>query len=106
LAVLIAPFAPFMAEELWHALGNSEHQSVHSHAKFPVVNEQYLTESSFDYPVSVNGKVRANLTLPLDLSAEEVQQQTLHHETIQKWTNGAAPKKFIFVKGKIINVVV
>ena len=106
LAVLIAPFAPFMAEEIWHALGNSELQSVHSHAKFPVVNEQYLTESSFDYPVSVNGKVRANLTLPLDLPAEEVQQQTLHHETIQKWTNGAVPKKFIFVKGKIINVVV
>lgn len=106
LAVLIAPFAPFMAEELWHALGNSKQQSVHSHANFPVVDEQYLTESSFDYPVSVNGKVRANLTLPLDLSAEEVQQQTLHHETIQKWTNGAAPKKFIFVKGKIINVVV
>lgn len=106
LSVLIAPFAPFMAEELWHTLGNASAKSVHSHAKYPLVNEQYLTESSFDYPVSVNGKVRANLTLPLDLPAEEVQQQTLHHETIQKWTNGAVPKKFIFVKGKIINVVV
>jgi len=106
LSVLIAPFAPFMAEELWHALGNASDESIHSHAKYPLVNEQYLTESSFDYPVSVNGKVRANLTLPLDLPAEEVQQQTLHHETIQKWTNGAVPKKFIFVKGKIINVVV
>lgn len=85
-----------MAEELWHALGNSEQQSVHSHAKFPVVNELYLTESSFDYPVSVNGKVRANFTLPLDLSAEEVQQQTLHHETIQKFTNQSSAQKIHF----------
>jgi len=106
LAVLIAPFAPFMAEELWHALGNAENESVHTHAVYPVVNEQYLTESSFDYPVSVNGKVRANLSLSLDLSAEEVQQQTLNHEAVQKWTNGVSPKKFIFVKGKIINVVI
>lgn len=106
LAMLIAPFAPFMAEDLWHSLGNLEMQSVHSHAQYPKVDEKYLTESSFDYPVSINGKVRTNLTLPLDLSTEEVQQQTLSNETIQKWINGVAPKKFIFVKGKIINVVV
>ncbi len=103
LVIALAPLAPFITEELWAALGNSS--SVHL-ASFPTIEEQYLVENSFDYPVSINGKVRAQVAFALDLAQEEIKQQVLALEQIQKWTNGAEPKKFIFVKGKIINVVV
>ncbi len=103
LIIALAPFAPFITEELWKQLGNTG--SVHQ-ASFPAVEEKYLVESSFDYPVSVNGKVRAQVTLPLDISQEEAQKQVLELDRIKQFTNGNQPKKFIFVKGKIINVVV
>ena len=103
LLITLAPFAPFITEELWHTLGNKG--SIHQ-ASFPKVEEKYLTESEFDYPVSINGKVRAQVKLSLALSAQEVESHILGVEAVTKWTNGAAPKKFIFVKGKIINVVV
>lgn len=103
LVILLAPFAPFVTEELWQALGNSG--SVH-HATFPKFEEQYLVESEFEYPVSINGKTRAQVKLALDLSEADVRAQVLALEGVQKWTNGAEPKKFIYVKGRIINVVV
>ena len=103
LLIALAPFAPFLTEELWQALGNGG--SIHQ-AKYPTIEEKYLVESSFNYPVSINGKVRAEIPLALDLDEAAVRAAVLSNETIQKWTNGSEPKKFIFVKGRIINVVV
>jgi leucyl-tRNA synthetase len=103
LLITLAPFAPFITEELWSKLGNTG--SIHQ-AAYPVFEEKYLTESEFDYPVSINGKVRAQVKLGLDVSAEEAQAHILGLEAVLKWTNGAPLKKFVFVKGRIINVVV
>lgn len=103
LLVAMAPFAPFLSEELWQALGNSG--SIHQ-AYYPIFDEKYLVESTFTYPVSVNGKVRAEITLALDLAENVVRAEVLAHETIRKWTSGSEPKKFVYVKGRIINVVV
>ena len=103
LLIALAPFAPFLTEELWQAFGNSG--SIHQ-AKYPVIEEKYLVESSFNYPVSINGKVRVEIPLALDLDEATVKAAVLSNEIIQKWTNGNEPKKFIFVKGRIINVVV
>ena len=103
LLIALAPFAPFLTEELWLALGNSG--SIHQ-AKYPTVEEKYLVESSYNYPVSINGKTRAEIALALDLDEAAVRAIVLTNETVLKWTNGAEPKKFIFVKGRIINVVV
>jgi len=92
-----------LTEELWEALGNKG--SIHQ-AAYPGIEEKYLVESSFNYPVSINGKVRVEIPLALDLDEAAVKAHVLANETIQKWTNGSEPKKFIFVKGRIINVVV
>ncbi|MBK8659796.1 MAG: class I tRNA ligase family protein [Bacteroidetes bacterium] len=92
-----------MTEELWSALGNTN--SVHT-ATYPALEEKYLTESAFTYAVSINGKVRAEINLPLDMAEADVRAQVLQLDKVKQWTNGAEPKKFIFVKGKIINVVV
>lgn len=103
LVVTMAPFAPFVTEELWHKLGNLD--SVHA-SGFPTVEEKYLVEDSHTYGVSINGKVRAEITLPKDITADAAKAQVLAMEQVQKWTAGAEPKKFIFVPGKIVNVVV
>ncbi len=103
LLITLAPFAPFITEELWEKLGNTN--SIHT-ATFPAFEEKYLVESAHDYAVSINGKVRAQIVLPLDITQEEALTQVLSLENVQKWTNGNPPKKFIFVKGKIINLVV
>ncbi|MDB5281242.1 MAG: leucyl-tRNA synthetase, partial [Bacteroidota bacterium] len=103
LLIALAPFAPFITEELWEKLGNE--QSIHL-AAFPTVEEKYLVENAHEYPVSVNGKVRAHIALALDIEQDEVKRQVLELENVKKWTNGIEPKKFIYVKGKIINVVV
>jgi len=101
--IMLTPYAPHIAEELWHLLGN---EGLILDAQFPVYNATYTTESSKEYPVSINGKVRTNINIGLDLSAEEVQAVVLQHEVIQKWIEGKELKKFIFVKGKMINVVI
>jgi len=103
LVITLAPFAPFITEELWQALGHNTSVNL---ASFPIADEKYLIETAHNYGVSINGKVRAQIQLALDLTEEEVKAQVLALENVQKWTNGATPKKFIFVKGKIINVVV
>lgn len=103
LLICLAPFAPFITEQLWSNLGNK--RSVHL-ATYPSFEEKYLVESEHTYPVSINGKVRAEVKLSLEISAEEAEKQVLRMEKVQQWTKGNAPKKFIFIKGKIINVVV
>ncbi|TDH22963.1 leucine--tRNA ligase [Segetibacter sp. 3557_3] len=109
LLILLTPYAPHISEELYYALnafrGIGDQRSILD-AAFPPVEEKYLVESSKEYPVSVNGKVRTNLTLSLDASQQEVEELITANETIQKWLEGRAPKKVIYVKNKMINVVI
>ena len=103
LLVLLTPYAPHIAEELWHQLGNA---TTVLDAAYPAFEEKYLVESSKEYPVSINGKVRANIEFSLAASQEEVKAAVLSNETIQKWIEGKEVKKFIFVPNKMINVVI
>ena len=103
LTVLIAPFAPHIAEELWEQLG---HTGSVCDAAYPSFDEQYLTESSFEYPVSVNGKLRFKREYPLSAAPAEIQADVVATEEAQKWLDGKAPKKVIVVPGKIINIVI
>ena len=103
LVVLLAPYAPHVAEELWHVLGN---QGSVVNAPFPVWNAEYLTDSAKEYPVSINGKLRTTISFPLTAIQKEVEQVTLQNEVVKKWIDDKPIKKFIFVKGKMINVVI
>ena len=103
LLILMAPFAPHIAEELWHQLGRSS--SIHT-ANWPKYNAQYLVESSFNYPISINGKTRAQITFDLSATEAEIQSAVLENELVVKWMEGKPLKKFILVKGRIVNVVV
>ena len=103
LVVLIAPFAPHIAEELWHTLG---HETSVCDAKYPEVCAEYLVENSHEYPVSINGKMRFKKEFPLDMSNDEITAAVLADPAAQKWTEGRVPKKVIVVKGKIINIVI
>ncbi len=103
LTVMISPYAPHIAEELWHLLG---HDSSVVNASFPVYDESKTVENSFNYPISFNGKMRFNLELPVTMSAEEVQAAVLAAPEAQKWLEGKTPKKVIFVPKKIVNVVI
>ncbi|GGD22196.1 leucine--tRNA ligase [Hyunsoonleella pacifica] len=102
LLVLISPYAPHIAEELWERLGNN--QSI-STAPFPEFDESHLVESSKNYPISFNGKMRFTLELPLDLSKEEIEKTVLAYEKTQDQLQGRTPKKVIVVPGKIVNIV-
>ncbi len=102
LVILIAPYAPHIAEELWEKLGHSE--SI-SEATFPTFEEKHLVESSKNYPISFNGKMKFTLELPLDLSKDEIQEVVMAHEKTQMYLNGREPKKVIIVPGKIVNIV-
>jgi leucyl-tRNA synthetase len=102
LCILVSPYAPHLAEELWEKLG---HSGSISNATFPVFNEKFVAENTFHYPVSFNGKMRFQIELSLDLSSEEVEKLVLQAEESQKWLQGKTPKKVIFVPNKIINVV-
>ncbi|WP_339876298.1 leucine--tRNA ligase [uncultured Algoriphagus sp.] len=103
MALLVSPYAPHIAEELWSLLG---HSSSLTESTFPVFDENYLKESAFEYPVMINGKMRAKLNLDLSLTKEEIEKAALADETVQKWLEGKAPKKMIVVPGKIVNVVI
>jgi leucyl-tRNA synthetase len=103
LAIIISPYAPHITEELWALLGNKE--SI-IYAEFPEFKGEYLVENSHEYPISINGKVRAKLPLPLSLGKEEVEKAALSDLTVQKWTDGKTPKKVIVVPGKIVNIVI
>ncbi|CAI8333629.1 MAG: Leucine--tRNA ligase [Flavobacteriaceae bacterium] len=102
LTILISPYAPHIAEELWHKLG---HQESISEALFPVFDASHLVESSKEYPISFNGKMRFKMELPLDMSKQEIQAAVMANpKTIQQLA-GRVPKKVIVVPGKIINIV-
>ncbi|MBN7817255.1 leucine--tRNA ligase [Algoriphagus pacificus] len=103
LAVLVSPYAPHISEELWSLLG---HTGSITETTFPKFEESYLVESAFEYPVMINGKMRAKLNLDLSLSKEDIEKAALADEIVQKWLEGKAPKKMIVVPGKIINVVI
>ena len=103
LTVALSPYAPHLCEEVWHLLG---HEESITKAKFPEYEEKYLVEESHEYPVSVNGKMRVKLELPLSLSPKEIEQEVLENPVIQKWTEGKPPKKVIVVPKRIVNVVV
>ncbi|TRW22326.1 leucine--tRNA ligase [Flavobacterium zepuense] len=102
LAILISPYAPHIAEELWRQLG---HKTSISTVPFPIFNAEHLVESSKEYPVSFNGKTRFKIELPMDLSKEEIEAAILADERTAQQLNGQAPKKIIVVPGKIINIV-
>ena len=103
LAVLIAPFAPHIAEELWHITGNTT--SV-CDAQWPAFNEDYLKEDSVTYAVSFNGKARFNMEVASGTSREDVEKMALEHESSARWMEGKAPKKVIVVPNKIVNIVI
>ena len=102
LAILIAPYAPHIAEEVWAAMG---HDTSICDAEFPVCNEAYLVESNTKYPISFNGKVRFTMELPADMSKEDVEKTVLANEQTAKYLDGKAPKKVIVVPNKIVNIV-
>ncbi len=102
LMVVLSPYAPHIAEELWEFLGETE--SV-SKAIYPKFNEAYLIEDSFSYPISINGKHRTNIEFSLDADQKIMEETVLKNELIVKWLEGKAPKKIIIVKGKIVNIV-
>ncbi|OFX88247.1 MAG: leucine--tRNA ligase [Bacteroidetes bacterium GWF2_33_16] len=103
LIVLLSPFAPHITEELWSLCG---HNNTVSFAKLPEFNESYLKESTFECPVSFNGKMRFKIELPINCSSKDAEDAVLGNENSQKWLEGKAPKKIIFVPNKIINVVI
>lgn len=103
LTVLLAPFAPHIAEELWAQMG---HTSSVCDAAYPVCEAKYLVQSTFEYPVSVNGKLRFRREYPLSMTAAEIQTDVVTAPEVQKWLDGKAPKKVIVVPGKIVNIVV
>jgi leucyl-tRNA synthetase len=103
LLILLTPYAPHIAEELWSQLGNSG--SILD-ASYPKFEAKYVTESSKEYPVSINGKTRTTMDIALDATQEEVEKLVLANEVVQKWIEGKPVKKFIFVKGKMVNVVI
>ncbi len=102
LVILIAPYAPHIAEELWSKLGHTE--SI-SEASFPVFDASHLVESSKNYPISFNGKMKFTLELPLDMSKDEIQEVVMAHEKTKMYLDGRTPKKIIIVPGKIVNLV-
>ena len=103
LLILLTPYAPHVAEELYHALNK---QTTILDAAYPRLETKYLIESEKEYPVSINGKMRTTITISLNASQDEVEKIALNNEIVQKWLEGKQPKKIIFVKNKMINVVV
>ncbi len=103
LCILLSPYAPHMAEEMWELLG---HNTSVTDATWPVFNEDFLKENDFDYPVSFNGKTRFTILLGVELSVEDVTKAVLAHEQTVKYLEGKEPKKIIVVPKRIVNVVV
>lgn len=103
LAVIISPFAPHLAEELWAAFG---HESSVTQAPWPAYDTQYLTDATVQYPIAVNGKTRHTMTFPQDAAQSFIEGEVLADATVIKYLEGREPKKIIFVKGRMVNVVV
>jgi leucyl-tRNA synthetase len=101
--VVLSPYAPHICEELWHAIGCSG--SILD-AAYPEIVEQYLVETSKEYPIAINGKTRTTIMLALDITQDQIEQMVLQEPVVQKWLEGKQPKKIIYVKNKMINVVI
>jgi leucyl-tRNA synthetase len=103
LLIILTPYAPHICEELWHELGYS---SSILDAAYPQFDEQFLIESAKMYPVAINGKTRAEILINLDASQQQVEEIVFSDESVRKWLDGKTPKKVIYVKNKMINLVV
>ena len=103
MSILIAPYAPHIAEETWHRCG---HTTSVCDAEWPKCNEEYLVEDSINYPIQFNGRVRFTLSLPKDMSKEDVEKTVMENEQTGKYLAGNAPKKVIVVPGRIVNIVI
>ena len=107
LLITLAPYAPHISEELFHQLrAESKSEQFILNSAFPAFDPKWLVESSKNYPVAINGKTRTELSIGLDASQEQVEALILSNEIVRKWLEGKAPKKIIYVKNKMINVVV
>ena len=103
LVIVLHPYAPHITEELWKLL---EHElGKLSFANYPTFNPEYLVENEFAYPISINGKMRMNLNISLSLAQAEVEELVLSNQQVQHYLEGKTLKKMIFVKGKIVNLV-
>ncbi len=102
-ALILAPFAPHLAEDLWHGYN---HGNSLTYEPWPKGDASLLVENSFEYPVSFNGKVRFRVKFPLDMDIKEIEKEVVGYELARKWLNGVTPKKIIIVPGKIINIVI
>ncbi len=103
LAIIVSPYSPHIAEELWEKLGHKE--SI-TKASFPEFREEFMTEDAFDYPISVNGKTKFNLNIALSLSKEEIEREVMNADEVKKLLAGSTPKKVVVVPGRIVNIVV
>ncbi len=103
LTIIISPYLPHIAEELWALL---DHKNTIAYATFPDYNEEYIKENSFFYPISFNGKMRFKMEFPLDMPVDEIKHAVVTSDQAQKYLEGKSPKKVIVVQGKIVNVVV
>ena len=103
LLIILTPYAPHICEELWHELGND---SSILDAAYPVHEEKFLVESAKLYPVAINGKTRSEMKISLDASQQQVEDLVLADDSVRKWLDGKSPKKVIYVKNKMINIVV
>jgi len=104
MVIILSPYAPHICEELWKLLGNEA--GTLSYTAYPKFNPEFLVEDAFSYPISINGKTKTNLEIPLDLDSKEVETMVLADENVQKYLAGQTPKKVIVVKGRIVNMVV
>jgi leucyl-tRNA synthetase len=104
MVIILSSYAPHICEELWSLLGNAD--GTLSHAPFPKFNSTYLIEDEFAYPISINGKMKMNLSISLSLDVKEIEAAVLANADVQKYLDGKAPKKVIVVKGRIVNMVV
>ncbi|WP_439698673.1 leucine--tRNA ligase [Mucilaginibacter sp. AW1-7] len=104
MVIILSSYAPHICEELWTLLGNPA--GTLSYAPFPKFNSAYLIEDDFAYPISINGKMKMNLNIPLSLEIKEIEETVLANADVQKYLDGKAPKKVIVVKGRIVNMVV
>jgi len=102
--IILSPYAPHICEELWVLLGNKA--GTLSYAAYPKFNSAYLVEDDFAYPISINGKTKMNLSIPLSLDATDTEAFVLANADVQKYLDGKLPKKVIVVKGRIVNMVV
>jgi leucyl-tRNA synthetase len=100
---LLSPFAPHIAEELWHRYGNGNSIAF---ALWPIYDERRARRAELTIAIQVNGKLRDTIIVPTDTPEETIKQQALASEKIQTWLQGKAPKKIIYVKGKLLSIVV